>query len=60
MREVLGIFEVGPNGEVKLPPAKCRESGIKPGDAFDVRVEGDAIMLTRSRANSGKIKKPHK
>ena len=34
---------------------QCKESGIKPGDAFHVRVESDAIMLSRSWTNFREI-----
>ncbi len=47
MKEALGVFTVGPNGEVSLPPARCKELGINPDDAFEIHVEGDKIILTK-------------
>jgi len=48
MSEIPGVFKIGPNGEVNLPPASCSELGIKPGDTFKLHVEGNKIILFKT------------
>lgn len=60
MKLDLGTSEVGPNGEVRLPAAKLKKYGIKPGDGLYVWVEDGVINISKSWTNSGEIKKPHK
>ena len=60
MKLVLGPLEVEPNGEVKLSAAELKKLGIKPGDGLNVNVEDGIINISKSWANSGENKKPHK
>ena len=49
MTDALALTKVTRNGQITLPAAVCRASGIEEGDELAVTTEGDTITLVPKR-----------